>query len=293
MKFERSSLVFLAATALLPAVTNAKVCLMVYQVADNAAMEPYLLESYETLAGSDLVRSSEVKTWVYYDAYMTSPEEDTSFTGSRYMTYDSATDAMKVDMELEGEQDSDSAATIQKFLEHAMTDCLMDGYDSLMAVFAGIGGGFAGFGGDDNVARRKLLATRANLALGISDALATHSLTELGVLGFEANLMQGMSVASEFQDIAEYILASESIVPGHGKNVSQDVLILLLLGSILSVFIPIKQVGPMMQLRWATPLSLPWILPHRSTKPTSQLFPTETIRTRTPRHCPFSTQKTS
>lgn len=76
---------------------------------------------------------------------------DGSFTGSRYVTYDPGMGKMKVDVELSGEQNSDTPSAVQNFLEHAMNDCKANGYDSLMAVFASHGGGFAGYGGGTSI----------------------------------------------------------------------------------------------------------------------------------------------
>ena len=52
------------------------------------------------------------------------------------MTYDPAIQKMRIDLELSGEQDSDTVATVQNFLEHALTDCVAAGFDSYMAVFS-------------------------------------------------------------------------------------------------------------------------------------------------------------
>ena len=99
-----------------------------------------------------------------------------------------------------------------------MLDCLSNGYDSLMAVFSSHGGGFAGFGGDENI-RRKLLQTNANVASGIRSALdnTDGAPNKLDVLGFDSCLMQSVGSADDYKDIAKYILASEAVEPGHGK----------------------------------------------------------------------------
>jgi Clostripain family len=41
--------------------------------------------------------------------------------------------------------------------------------------------------------------------------------TKLQVLGFDACLMQSLGAVDDFQPVAEYILASEAVEPGHGK----------------------------------------------------------------------------
>lgn len=62
-----------------------------------------------------------------------------TFTGSRYMTYDASQQKMRVDVELQGEQNSDEPEIIQAYLEHAMTDCVSNGFTSLMVVFSSHG----------------------------------------------------------------------------------------------------------------------------------------------------------
>ena len=132
------------------------------------------------------------------------------------MTYDPGFQKMRVDMELPGEQDSDNQNTVQDFLEHAMNDCITNGYDSLMAVFSSHGGGFAGYGGDEN--KRKLLQTNQGIVAAISGALANtpNAPSKLEVCGFDACLMQAIGAADDYKDVAEYILASEAVEPGHG-----------------------------------------------------------------------------
>ena len=115
-----------------------------------------------------------------------------------------------------------------------MEDCLASGFDSLMAVFASHGGGFAGFGGDENTrlllrnvesgrlrTRRDLLSTNQGIASGIRNALdgVAGAPAKLEVLGFDACLMQGMGAADDYMDVTENILASEAVEPGHGELV--------------------------------------------------------------------------
>ena len=41
--------------------------------------------------------------------------------------------------------------------------------------------------------------------------------SKLQVLGFDACLMQAVGAADDYFDVADYILASEAVEPGHGK----------------------------------------------------------------------------
>ena len=140
------------------------------------------------------------------------------FTGSRYMTFDPGFQKMRIDVELAGEQDSDTIVTVQDFLEHALADCVAAGFDSYMAVFSSHGGGFAGYGGDENKGRRGLLQTNQNIVQAISSALANTpgAPAKLDVIGFDACLMQAVGAADDYKGVTNYILASEAVEPGHG-----------------------------------------------------------------------------
>jgi len=216
----------LAAMTLLPDATEAKTCLMLYQMADNN-LEYFIRQDFQELSQSAVIKSGDLRTWIYYDALNQGGQAlpntvdsngngiSSGFTGSRYVTYDSGLQKMKVDVELPGEQNSDTTSAVQSFLEHAMTDCKNNGYDSLMAVFASHGGGFAGYGGDEN--GRKLLQTNQGVAAAIRGALDnTGSGPTLDVLGFDACLMQAVGAADDYKYVTKYILASEAVEPGHG-----------------------------------------------------------------------------
>ena len=162
-----------------------------------------------------LTRDSQPNTVDSFGNALTS-----SFTGSRYITYDPSLGRMRVDTELAGEQNSDTPSSIQNFLQRALADCLPNGYDSLMAVFSSHGGGFAGYGGDEN--GRKLLQTNAAIASGIRSALSNAGgPSKLEVIGFDACLMQAVGAADDYKDIADYLLASEAVEPGHGKQFTE------------------------------------------------------------------------
>lgn len=56
----------LAATAFFPAATEARTCLMLYQMADNN-LEYYIRQDYEELSESPVISSPDLRTWIYYD----------------------------------------------------------------------------------------------------------------------------------------------------------------------------------------------------------------------------------
>jgi len=235
MRFQSTGNLFVGAlaAALLPAVTEAKTCLMLYQMADNN-LEYYLRQDYQELTNSNVISSSDLRTWIYYDALNQGGQAlpntvningnalTAAFTGSRYLTYDASIDKMRVDKELDGEQNSDTQASVTNFMEHALDDCLANGYESLMAVFSSHGGGFAGYGGDEN--GRKLLQTNAGIASAVRSALDSSGYTgNLEVIGFDACLMQAVGAADDYKGVADYLLASEAVEPGHGKRKTRSI----------------------------------------------------------------------
>lgn len=202
---------------------------MLYQMADNN-LEYYLRQDYQELTSSAVIRDPNLRVWVYYDALNQGGQAlpntvgghgnpvSGKYTGSRYITWDPNAGnggSMKVDVELSGEQNSDTEAQVVNFLDHALDDCLGAGHDSLFAVFSSHGGGFAGYGGDEN-SRRELLQTNAGIASAVRQSLDTYGVDKLQVIGFDACLMQAVGAADDYKDVSEYILGSEAVEPGHG-----------------------------------------------------------------------------
>ena len=164
------------------------------------------------------------------------------YEGARYLTWDGALGQMIVDTELP-EQDSDLGSTVQTFLEYALADCVARGTTEYMLVFSSHGGGYAGFGADDNEPVRRFLAAQGSLKnqdstikdttkpaaqptslhrfLGyqsnlsirtaIVDALANTpgAPAILDVLGFDACLMSSAGALDEFKDITRYYVGAK------------------------------------------------------------------------------------
>ena len=86
------------------------------------------------------------------------------------------------------------------------------------AILLSSGGGFAGYGGDENKGRRGLLQTNQNVVQAITSALGNvpNAPAKLDVIGFDACLMQAVGAADDYKGVTNYILASEAVEPGHG-----------------------------------------------------------------------------
>jgi hypothetical protein len=103
-------------------------------------------QDYQELSESPVVGTPGLRTWIYFDAQEGKTLPNTvdasgnpvteTFTGSRYITYDASLSQFKIAKEFPSELNSDLTETVQDFLEFALADCLSNGFDNLMAVFA-------------------------------------------------------------------------------------------------------------------------------------------------------------
>jgi len=196
-------------------------------MADNN-LEFFIREDLEELIRSDAVRKPKMTTWVYFDPLSPEPlslvwEKDGSqplmedYEGSRYLTFSHTLRKMVVDTTLLGEQDSDSEEVVFQFVRHALTDCVARGTKEYLIVFADHGGGAIGFGGDETIRRRKLIARNNVLVSALKRALAAveGAPAVFDVIGFEACLMMAFGSLDDFDSsITKYVLASESLIWG-------------------------------------------------------------------------------
>lgn len=206
------------------ATAQKKVCWMVYQIADNN-LEQYIREDFREITFVPVL--DDLVTWIYYDhgggsdtpplpnVYDANGNALTSKpTTSQIITYNSDIGQMRLVETTASEQDSEDPAVLQSFMERALQDCLAQGTTETFLVLSGHGGGFYGYGGDDQ--DRRLAQTNSNLASGMAAALATVGLDKLDVLGFDACLMQAVGTLDDYREVARYLLASEATEPGHG-----------------------------------------------------------------------------
>jgi hypothetical protein len=119
---------------------------------------------------------------------------------------------------LPGEVNSDTTDSVQSFVTAALTNCVERGSKEYFVAFSSHGGGFDGFGGDDNKGRY-LSQSNSNIATALANSLSsvTGSPAQFDVLGFDACLMQSFEAIDDFEFTAKYLLASEATEPGHGK----------------------------------------------------------------------------
>jgi hypothetical protein len=135
---------------------------------------------------------------------------------------------MVVNQTLAEELNGDHPDTVYQFLKAALTDCVAQGAAEYFVAFSSHGGGFLGFGGDENIRRgqRSLAQQQPNdyIVTAMTQALqdVNGAPDFYDVIGFDACLMQAVGVADDYRKIAKYILATEAVKPGHGYPQYRD-----------------------------------------------------------------------
>jgi Clostripain family len=190
---------------------------------------------------STAVKNKTVTSWIYFDArnldggwddiveplpdiyYKNGSSVTAKLDGSHYFMYDHNMSKMIIDTYIATEASSGNGLTMTTFLKKAVSDCISKGSDEYFLVFTSHGGGFFGFGDDENeeFRRRRLgLASNQNIVNAINTTLSSllGAPTKLNVLGFDSCLMSDFGALDEYRSIADYVIASEATEPGHGKN---------------------------------------------------------------------------
>jgi hypothetical protein len=141
-------------------------------------------------------------------------ETTSKFSGSRYLQFDHQLEKMVVVKQLVGEQNSDTFGVLQRFLEHAITDCVAKNAEEYMLIFSSHGAGFAGFGGDENTRKLEGVQSNPSITSAIGAALkVAGSPDKFNVLGFDACLMSSFAAFKEYAPYTDYFLASEAVEP--------------------------------------------------------------------------------
>jgi hypothetical protein len=199
-------------------------------------LEYFIRQDNNELINSAAVREPTLTTWVYFDSRnygtaedITVPLEDVfapdgtplaeKLEGSLYMTWDHAREQMIVNASSTAELNGDDPQTLFDFLAYALTDCVARGSTEYMLILSSHGSGMFGFGGDENVARRRRMAqANQNIVNAVQSALGAveGAPAKLDVLGFDACLMQAVDALDEYHNITKYYIASEAVEPGHG-----------------------------------------------------------------------------
>lgn len=106
-----------------------------------------------------------------------------------------------------GEVNTGDPATLTRFIDWTAANHAADNY---ALVIWDHGGGLSGAAWDDSNGGDNLTLRE------MSSAIANADIDHLDVLAFDACLMGMVEVAAEFKDVADYLVASEELVPGTG-----------------------------------------------------------------------------
>ena len=114
-----------------------------------------------------------------------------------------------------GELNLGDPETLKSFLVTGVTEFPADRYALILWDH---GGGWTGVGPDDTDGEDIL--TLPEIRSGIAEGLAEVGLDSIDLLGFDACLMATFEVATQVQDLADVMVASEELEPGHGWDFS-------------------------------------------------------------------------
>jgi hypothetical protein len=181
--------------------------IMVYMAADND------LESYAILDLNEMEAaqaSSDIRTVALVDRISGYDSSAGNWTGTRMgevlgdggsATLNSLPSATSI-----GELNTGDPATLTRFIDWTVANHPAEHY---ALIIWDHGGGLSGAAWDDT--------SYDNLTLKeIASCLQNSTLDGLDVLAFDACLMGMVEVATEFRGMADYLVASEELVPGEG-----------------------------------------------------------------------------
>lgn len=230
---------------------DSKVCFMVFFNADND-QESFLRSNFYELTKAPAIESPNIDTWVYFDSrsheaistvsdffpdgspVFRNPLENvydetgelltSQHTAPRIMHWDHDSQKMVAVFSAKNEGNSDLYATFSAFLEVAVTKCMKRGYgDEFFFLLAGPGGGYGGFGGDEDIgidSSQGSVAFNHLIKKGIVEGLRNVQLegkpSRLDVMAFDASSMQAIGVLDDLGNLTKHFMAGESVSPGSG-----------------------------------------------------------------------------
>ena len=182
---------------------------LVYSIADTD-LEPYLLEDLAEFAEVGSNENLQVAAMVDRAAdYSEDPLlgiED--WVGAKYL---SIGQGEATELEDLGDVDTGDPAALRDFIARGIADHPAEHY---ALVISDHGAAWPGVGGDESADHSTL--TLEDLQGGIADGLAEAGVEKLDMLGFDACLMATYETASAMAPLADRMIASQELEPGHG-----------------------------------------------------------------------------
>jgi hypothetical protein len=184
--------------------------ILVYMAADNN-LEPFALQDLAEMAAVGSTDAVHVVAQIDRSAGYSAQAIGNlpNFTGTkRLLVRQGSLDVL----DTLGQVDSGSGATLADFITWGMTTFPAD---RTALVLWDHGGGWYGYGQDE--AAGSIIRPEA-LRNAIAQGLGGASSARLALVVFDACLMGTFEIANMLKPYAEYMLASEEVVPGHGLD---------------------------------------------------------------------------
>ena len=212
--------------SIVPAITGVvlpKWTVMVYIAGDNSLSEFALADLAELRAAAN---NPEVKVVVQMEYSASYPASSTLIGGRTYRGLVPGNNAAMSLTDLGASVDMSNKASLTSFINYAKTSYPAQNYSLVLwshgngwranKMFRNTDSAIArGALNDDSVGTAMSLI---DIKLGITNAMGT---SKLGVLAFDACLMGQYEVAYELRNTANYLVASEELVPGPGMPYTQ------------------------------------------------------------------------
>jgi hypothetical protein len=196
-------------TAESPAEAGEGWTVLVYSIADTD-LEPYLLadlaEFAEVGSNDNLQIAAMVDRAADYSADPLLGLDD--WVGAKYLSIGQGEATELADL---GEVDTGDPAALGDFIAQGIADHPAENY---ALVISDHGASWPGVGGDESADHSTL--TLDELRSGIGDGLAAAGVDQLDLLGFDACLMATYETASVMAPLADRMIASQELEPGHG-----------------------------------------------------------------------------
>lgn len=182
---------------------------LVYSMADNY-LEPFLVEDIGEMGAVDATDGLDVVTLVdRADGHGDDPLLDIGgFTGAKVLRVGQGRADELADL---GEVNTGDPAVLADFVTRGIEAFPAKHY---AVIVSDHGAAWSGVGGDDSADGDGL--DLAEIEQGLADGLAGAGLDKLDLLGFDACLMATYEVASRLAPLADRMLASQELEPGHG-----------------------------------------------------------------------------
>ena len=182
---------------------------LTYSIADTN-LEPYMMADLEEIG--EVGSSADLSLVALVDRASDYTDVDTlglgDWQGGKLLEIGSVEATELDDL---GDINTGDPQVLADFITRAITDYPADNY---ALIISDHGASWPGVGGDESSDEDSL--TLAEINSGIADGLSGTDVAKLDLLGFDACLMATYEVASALAPLADRMLASQELEPGHG-----------------------------------------------------------------------------